>query len=745
MKRGGRLFVVSILSLVLLLVTSIGIVSPNVRAVPDDNATTADEQTDNNSDNENTDGNESTDGEEGNADEETCEAGAHGFGWVLCPGQNLITDIFGFFLRFIADSLEWTLLADSADSIQTIWQDFLNIANVVFVIAFLVMIYSMATSTGLSNYDIKKILPRLIIIAIAVNLSLYLCAALVDLSNIAGKGIYDLLTSRMTGEGLNNLDVNLVTSILGAVAAAVAVVFLGGAALIGLLIIIIAITFRQVALMLLVIVSPIALALYMLPNTEKWGKKWLSYFTSMLLVYPMFMAVWGASQLVSNILSNQEGQTSLVPFVVNILSAIAPALAIIPLFRASGGILGSVTKSLQGSSAAKKGSTAVTSAVQRSRPVSGGRRIISGAALTAQNAFGDTPVIGRALRGPAANRLVNANQNYIAEQDKKAMDSASNWVKGLTGGQLSSLATTGKYKTANGHEVGVTDTHKLRAAIAASKDSFDAGDWGKSMEWVNSRANALAAAGRANEAAQLRNTFKDTALASKNMVITGGALGDWADNGWKNNQFAARYGQGASKFASRLSEDKIGSMAPAATSELSRAMSSGLNATRDSSNDLTAKERSEMRSDYLAGLATAQDKSARAMDKEKIAVKMNEGAKNSWRSFETMPQATARTKDQQEIADKYNLDDIISNYNQKLADYRKAARSYRLTGDEAALRQAGYDVIRAAAPASELILSSATNSQVRQDLADMSSGDRGNLDYLSRLTGNDVPKPITQW
>ena len=411
MKRGGRLLVVSILSLVLLLVTSIGIVSPNVRAVPDDNATTADEQTDNNSDNENTDGNESTDGEEGNADEETCEAGAHGFGWVLCPGQNLITDIFGFFLRFIADSLEWTLLADSADSIQTIWQDFLNIANVVFVIAFLVMIYSMATSTGLSNYDIKKILPRLIIIAIAVNLSLYLCAALVDLSNIAGKGIYDLLTSRMTGEGLNNLDVNLVTSILGAVAAAVAVVFLGGAALIGLLIIIIAITFRQVALMLLVIVSPIALALYMLPNTEKWGKKWLSYFTSMLLVYPMFMAVWGASQLVSNILSNQEGQTSLVPFVVNILSAIAPALAIIPLFRASGGILGSVTKSLQGSSAAKKGSTAVTSAIQRSRPVSGGRRVISGAALTAQNAFGDTPVIGRALRGPAANRLVNANQN----------------------------------------------------------------------------------------------------------------------------------------------------------------------------------------------------------------------------------------------------------------------------------------------------------------------------------------------
>ena len=293
-----------------------------------------------------------------------------------------------------------------------------------------------------------------------------------DLSNIAGQGVYSILVSRMTGQGINNLDVNLVATILGAVAAAVAVVFLGGAAVIGLLIIIIAITFRQVALMLLVIVSP-------------WGKKWFDYFVSMLLVYPMFMAVWGASQLVSNILSNQGGQASLVPFIVNILSAIAPALAIIPLFKASGGILGSVTKSLQGSSAAKKGSTAVTSAIQRSRPVGSGRRVISNAALTAQNAFSSTPVIGRALRGPATNRLVNANQDYIAEQDKKAMDSANNWVKGLTGGQLSSLAKSGSYQTANGRTIVVADTHKLRAAIAASKDALDAGEWGTSMEWVN--------------------------------------------------------------------------------------------------------------------------------------------------------------------------------------------------------------------------------------------------------------------
>ena len=740
MKRGGRLFVVSIFSLVLLLVTSIGVISPTVRAVPEDNST---EQTDdtNNSD----DSAESEEGSEEATNEETCEAGAHGFGWVLCPGQNLITDIFGFFLRFISDSLEWTLLADNSDSIRDVWQDFLNIANVVFVIAFLAMIYSMATSTGLSNYDIKKILPRLIIIAVAVNLSLYLCAALVDLSNIAGQGIYSILISHMTGQGINNLDVNLVASILGAVAAAVAVVFLGGAAVIGLLIIIIAITFRQVALMLLVIVSPVALALYMLPNTEKWGKKWFDYFVSMLLVYPMFMAVWGASQLVSNILSNQGGQASLVPFIVNILSAIAPALAIIPLFKASGGILGSVTKSLQGSSAAKKSSAAVTSAIQRSRPVGGGRRVISNAALTAQNAFSSTPVIGRALRGPAANRLVNASQDYIAEQDKKAMDSANNWVKGLTGGQLSSLAKSGSYQAANGRTIVVADTHKLRAAIAASKDALDAGEWGVSMEWVNRHANALANAGRGSEATQLRSTFRDTAMASKNMVIPGGTLGGWADNGWLNNQFAARYGQGASKFAARLSPDKVSGMAPAAANELSRAMNAGLAGARDMTNGLSATDRSAMRSDYNKGLQAAASASAKAIKDERLSTKMNDGAKGSWDSFKTMPQATTRTEDQQQIAEKYNIDDLISNYNHSISNYRKACHQFAIDKDQTALDQAGQAVIDAAKPARDLILGATTNSQLRQDLTGMSSGDQNNLHKLSHISGGSPPPVITSW
>ena len=93
-------------------------------------------------------------------EEDPCEAGFLGFGWIFCPGQNLLTQLIDGLMGIVADSMEWRLLADQAGSnglsIQDVWMDFLDIANILFAIAFLVMIYSMATSTGLSNYDVSN-------------------------------------------------------------------------------------------------------------------------------------------------------------------------------------------------------------------------------------------------------------------------------------------------------------------------------------------------------------------------------------------------------------------------------------------------------------------------------------------------------------------------------------------------------------------------------------------------------------
>ena len=117
---------------------SVGIISHVTYAVEPNTSTTTTEQAD---DTDSTDNTENTDEESATeTTDDSCEAGFFGFGWLICPGQNLITTIFSHFFNMIADSLEWTFLAENTDVMLDVWQDFLNIANIVFAIHFLIMI-----------------------------------------------------------------------------------------------------------------------------------------------------------------------------------------------------------------------------------------------------------------------------------------------------------------------------------------------------------------------------------------------------------------------------------------------------------------------------------------------------------------------------------------------------------------------------------------------------------------------------
>ncbi len=55
-----------------------------------------------------------------------------------------------------------------------------------FAILLVIVILSQVTGMYLSNYGIKKVLPRLIITIILVNLSYIACIIMVDLSNVVG-------------------------------------------------------------------------------------------------------------------------------------------------------------------------------------------------------------------------------------------------------------------------------------------------------------------------------------------------------------------------------------------------------------------------------------------------------------------------------------------------------------------------------------------------------------------------------
>ena len=123
----------------------------------------------------------------------SCEV-AGGIGWILCPVSAWLASsidwMFGVLKSFLVVPPLQT--GNQTSGIFLAWNIVRNIANSIFIIMFIVIIYSQITSMGISNYGIKKMLPRLIIAAILVNLSFHVCAILLDLSNIAGSALQDM-------------------------------------------------------------------------------------------------------------------------------------------------------------------------------------------------------------------------------------------------------------------------------------------------------------------------------------------------------------------------------------------------------------------------------------------------------------------------------------------------------------------------------------------------------------------------
>ena len=508
---------------------------------------------------------DSGDGSEGDDEKDKCNAGFFGFGFLLCPGQNLLNLIIDFLYGIIENILDWRLLETSGSQIKSYWEKFLSIANIILVIAFLIIIYSTATSDGLSNYDVKKMLPRIVILAIVINISFYVCAAIVDLCNIAGRGVMALLISTSPGgEGLglgekigtvvSNVATGVAGGIAGVVAGVILFVSIGPPAVLALIVIILALIFRGVALTMMVIISPIAIALYLFPSAamNKWHVKWRDAFIKMLLVYPMFMAVWGGSKLIASVTAST--QNPIIGFITSLICTIAPAVAIIPLFKMSGDVMGKATAAIAGSKLANSAATGIHGAVSKSRPMRRASNIMPNALQAAQNRFGDTPLIGGVLRSDGVNKAISAADKQYNELDKQAMENANDKISRMNGGQLQEAFLNG---TVDGNQI--TDTHTMRAIIAKQAPNATMEQAQQSMQSVNARANWLQEHGREREANELRRSYADAMIENGKSGVSAATLNNWADTGWSNNDFDANYSNAVSNYVSGMSASAVSS------------------------------------------------------------------------------------------------------------------------------------------------------------------------------------------
>ena len=294
-----------------------------------------------------------------------CKTTMGAIGWIVCPVMEKVSEAVDWLYNKIEDILLIDPIpAEDGTPIYEIWKYCLSVTNVVFIIFLLVVIYSQLTGWGITNYGIKKTLPKLIVMAILVNLSFLICSLAVDVSNIIGHGlrsIFEAVENTAMANMGNNVDATsmtvsvaeMYTSMAGGTALAVGagvIAFELGAfwmliptvlgAIVAVATGLITIALRQAVIMLLVMIAPLALVASILPNTEGLYKKWKQLLIRMLVFYPMFSLLFGAASLAgfAIITSAKDGFGLLLGVAVQIF----PLFFSWKLMQMSGTVLGDI-------------------------------------------------------------------------------------------------------------------------------------------------------------------------------------------------------------------------------------------------------------------------------------------------------------------------------------------------------------------------------------------------------------------
>ncbi len=271
--------------------------------------------------------------------------------WILCPSMNNMQYTTNWLEGLVDSELEinknsYAKDGASGQDVYKVWEYIRNIANVLMIIFLLVIIFSQLTGYGIDNYGIKKMLPRLIMMAIVVNLSYYICAVAIDLSNILGVGLRNMFggigsaVGDPTGSGLSFTG-GMIVGAFGIGSAAGSGASIGAAlsalalpaaipivigVIVALLVILIAILtlfaclgIRRIIVIACLILSPAAFAAYILPNTQSIFKNWWNLFKVALIVFPICGLFSGISYVLKSTVGSVDALGIAGSFIMMVL------------------------------------------------------------------------------------------------------------------------------------------------------------------------------------------------------------------------------------------------------------------------------------------------------------------------------------------------------------------------------------------------------------------------------------------
>ncbi len=312
-----------------------------------------------------------------------CQVAVGALGFFLCPLQEIMQKVLVWILNLFVEFLTTPALNSGSGGINRAITGITAIANGFYSIIFLIIIFAnFIAIPGLDNYTVKKLLPKLITVIILTQFSFLICSVIIDIGNIAGQTIPSQVLSLYKGaptdvvaaiaEMLNPYkaivdELSKVGFSAASAGTIVAIYILAIFQIIAMVIIalisIFYLMFRWFAILLLTIFAPIAFAAWVLPNTEKFTKTWITAFMKLTLMYVLVMTVLASAVIAQDVLKSIDGPVAII------MSLFIPliALALVPkCLKVSGSMLTAAGKMAADTKAGKAASGAAKGAVKKS-------------------------------------------------------------------------------------------------------------------------------------------------------------------------------------------------------------------------------------------------------------------------------------------------------------------------------------------------------------------------------------------
>lgn len=230
------------------------------------------------------------------------------------------------------------------------WGVFRSLALAFIVVAALVVIIAHAAGLELINaYTFRKVLPRLLIATVAIVLSWQIALALIDISNGLGQAVRSIIYAPF-----GNLDATIGagTQFVLALLFAGGLILSGPLALLsfaatGFIAVMVAfalLAFREIAIIALTLVMPIAIAASILPGTQKLWEMWRKSFFMLLAVFVIIMVFVAAGRVFASTAAtaganDESGFWGAFMQVIAIVAYFAPYFLIPYAFKLAGGAL----------------------------------------------------------------------------------------------------------------------------------------------------------------------------------------------------------------------------------------------------------------------------------------------------------------------------------------------------------------------------------------------------------------------